>query len=185
MVAKGLSQVKENSLVLNLRPHSIDIHSQNLTAFAYKQELFNLDANQAFIQTRLHELILVNLLTGYGEFSRNFMEIGRAFNGPIQLSGTWNMLLISALKQFDFQQCLSDPYLLGLIDGERVRNIVGFHVEDMMIVCSNRKYQWLEASFQGFPIEALWRSSPIHRVFLQTQYACRGTLKTKISRDVR
>ena len=64
--------------------------------------------------------------------------------------------MASELKKLGFQQCMVDPCIFGLMDGEQVRTIVGVRVDDTIVVSSNQDCRWLKENLsKAFPVKHL------------------------------
>ena len=158
LVAKGFSQVHGQDFFETFAPTPSMSAIRTLAAFACENELplFHLDAEQAFIQSKLQEEIYLKLPPGCGEWSGKVTQLRRSLYGLKQASREWGNLLASSLKKLNFERCLVDPCIYRLMNGDRVRVIVGVHVDDMIVVASNEDCLKLQKKLSKFfPVKHL------------------------------
>ena len=92
------------------------------------------DAEQAFVQSKLDEVVFIRLPPGCGELSGKVVKLGRSFYGLRQLSRTWRNHLMRRLKCLGFESCAVDACVMRLIEHSVVVMVVVVHVDGILSI---------------------------------------------------
>ena len=77
------------------------------------------DAEQAFVQSDLDEIVYIRLPPGCGALSGKVVRLRRSLYGLKQASRTWHYHLVRGMKALGFEQCEADACVMRLVeDGE-------------------------------------------------------------------
>ncbi|CAN0406097.1 unnamed protein product [Pylaiella littoralis] len=79
-------------------------------------DLCHFDAEQAFVQSKLHEVVFVRLPPGCGAISGKVVLLDRSLYGLCQASRTWHHHLMPGMKSLGFESCAADAYVMRLIE---------------------------------------------------------------------
>ena len=107
------------------------------------------DAEQAFVQSKLDELVFIRLPPACGEISGKVVKLGRSLNGLRQSSRTWHNHLMRGLKCLEFESCAADACVMRLIEHNVVVMVVVVHVDDIFSI-------ELKSSCDKFGVESLY-----------------------------
>ena len=97
-------------------------------------DLCHFDAEQAFVQSKLDELVFIRLPPGCGEISGKVVKLGRSLYGLRQSSRTWHNYLMRGLKHLGFESCAADACVMRLIEHSVVVMVVVVHVDDIFSI---------------------------------------------------
>ena len=97
-------------------------------------DLCHFDAEQAFVQSKLEELVFIRLPPGYGEISGKVVKLGRSLYGLRQSSRTWHSHLMRGFKGLGFESCAADACVMRLIEHNVVVMVVIVHVDDIFSI---------------------------------------------------
>ena len=92
------------------------------------------DAEQAFVQPKLHEDVFLRLRKGCGSLSDKIVWLNKSLYGLKQASRSWHAYLTTCLKRLGFQQCLADVCVFRLVGEGRVAIFAVVHVDDIFAV---------------------------------------------------
>ena len=136
MVAKGFSQtpVIDFQETFSPTPTAALIRLLVATVVMLDQELFHLDAEQAYVQSKLNEDIYMKLPPGCGASSNSVVLLNKSLYGLKQASRSWNELLVSKRRKYGLEQCQVDPCIFRLRDHKgKVEIMMAIHVDDMVV----------------------------------------------------
>ena len=162
LVARGYSQVQGVDYLDTFAPTPSMTSIRMLAAFACEHDrpLWHLDVEQAYVQSHLDERIFLRLPHGCGKSSNKVTGLSRCLYGLKQSSRSWSKLLTLALKKLGFERCPSDPCIFRLFRGKDIKMIVGVHVDDMILVSSEKDSRWLQEKLcDFFPVKHLGKLS--------------------------
>ena len=74
------------------------------------------DAEQAFVQSDLDEVVYIRLPPGCGALSGKVMRLRRSLYGLKHASRTWNYHFVKGMKALGFEQCKADAYVMCLVE---------------------------------------------------------------------
>ena len=97
-------------------------------------DLCRFDAEQAFVQSKLDEVVFIRLPPGCGELSCKVVKLGRSLYGLRQWSQTWHNHLMRGLKCFRFESCAADACVMRLVEHSVVVMVVVVHVDDIFSI---------------------------------------------------
>ena len=104
-------------------------------ACAFGWDLCHFDAEQAFIQSKLDEVVFIHLPPGCGELSSKVVKLGRSLYGLRQSSRTWHDHLMRGLRYLGFESCAADAWcVMRLIEHSVVVIVVVVHVDDIFSI---------------------------------------------------
>ena len=91
--------------------------------------------------------------------------------GLKQRSCSWSKLLTLALKRLGFQQCLADPCVFRLRDGKDIKMVVGVHVDDTILVSSEKDSFWSQEKLSDFfPVKHLGETLVAYGMFVRARH---------------
>ena len=107
-----------------------------LAALACESDLFlgHVDITQAFIRAELDETIHMRMPRGCGVLSGMLVKLNKSLYGLRQASRQWFRHLKDCLLVLDFEQCLADPCVFRLMEGDAVVLTLVVHVDDVFVV---------------------------------------------------
>ena len=93
-----------------------------LAALACESDLFlgHVDITQAFIRAELDETIHMRMPRGCGVLSGMLVKLNKSLYRLRQASRQWFWPLKDCLLVLDFEQCLAEPCVFRLIEGDGV-----------------------------------------------------------------
>ena len=97
-------------------------------------DLCHFDAKQAFVQSKLDELVFIRLPPGCGEISGKVVKLGRSLYDLRQSSRTWHNHLMHGLKCLGFESCATDARVMRLTEHNVVVMVVVVHVDDIFSI---------------------------------------------------
>ena len=97
-------------------------------------DLCHFDAEQAFVQSKLDEVVFIRLPLCCGELSGKVVKLGRSLYGLRQSSRTWHNHLMRGLKCLGFESCAADACVMRLIEHTVVVMVVVVHVDDIFSI---------------------------------------------------
>ena len=95
-------------------------------------DLCHFDAEQAFVQSDLDEVVYIRLLPGCGALSGKVVRLRRY--GLKQASRTWHYHLVRGMKARGFEQCEADACVMRLVEGGEISVVVVVHVDDIFAI---------------------------------------------------
>ena len=107
-----------------------------LAALACESDLFlgHVDITQAFIRAELEETIHMRMPRGCGVLSGTLVKLNKSLYGLRQASRQWFRHLKDCFLVLDFEQCLADPCVFRLMEGDAVVLTLVVHVDDVFVV---------------------------------------------------
>ena len=102
-------------------------------ACEFDWDLCHFDAEQAFVQSKLDEVVFIRLPPGCGELSGKVVKLGRSLYGLRQSSRTWHNHLMHGLKGLGFKSCAADTCVMRLIEHSVVVMVV-VHVDNIFSI---------------------------------------------------
>ena len=103
-------------------------------------DLCHFDAEQAFVQSDLDEVVDIRLPPGCGALSGKVVRLRRSLYGLEKASRTWHYHLVRGMKALGFEQCEVDACVMRLVEDGRVSVVVVVHVDDIFAI--GRKTRW-------------------------------------------
>ena len=97
-------------------------------------DLCHFDVEQACVQSKLDEDVILRLLKECGSLSGKIVRLNQSLYKLKQASRSWHGDLTSCLKMLGFQQCLADACVCRLFGGRRVAIIAVVHVNGIFAV---------------------------------------------------
>ena len=97
-------------------------------------DLCHFDAEQAFVQSKLNELVFIRLPPGWSEISGKVVKLGRSLYGLRQSSRIWHNHLMRGLKCLGFESCAADACVMRLIEHDVVVMILVVQVDDIFSI---------------------------------------------------
>ena len=97
-------------------------------------DLCHFDAEQAFVQSKLDEVVFIRLPPGCDELSGKVVKLGRSLYGLRQSSQTWHNHLMRGFKCLGFESSAADACVMRLIEHSVVVMVVGIHVDDIFSI---------------------------------------------------
>ena len=93
-----------------------------LAALACELDLYlcHFDAEQAFVQPDLDEVVYIRLPPGCSALSGNVVRLRRSLYGLKQASRTWHYHLVRRMKALGFEQCEADACVMRLMEDDAV-----------------------------------------------------------------
>ena len=79
-------------------------------------DLCHFDAEQAFVQSHLDEVVYIRLPPGCGALSGKVVRLHRSLYGLNQASRTWHYHLVRGIKPLEFGQCEADVYVMHSVE---------------------------------------------------------------------
>ena len=79
-------------------------------------DLWHFDAEQAFVQPKLKEIVFIRLPQVGGALSGVVVRLGRSLYGLKQASRTWHQDLVRGMKCLGFEQCAADACVMRLME---------------------------------------------------------------------
>ena len=133
LCARGFSQIEGVDYFDKFSPCPSHSSVRLLAAVACElgYDLCHSDADQAFVQSRLKELVYMRLPAGCGSLSGKIVVLKRSLYGLKQASRTWHQHLIASVKRLGFEQCGADACVLRLVENGSVSIMAVVHVDDI------------------------------------------------------
>ena len=136
LVARGFAQREGIDFFETFSPCPSVASIRLLAAIAYEfgWDLCHFNAEQAFVPSKLDELVFIRLPPGCGEISGKVVKPGRSLYGLRQSPRTWHNHFMRALKCLGFESCASDACVMRLIEHNVVVMVVVVHVDDIFSI---------------------------------------------------
>ena len=103
-------------------------------ACEFDLDLCHFDVDQAFVQSRLDENVILRLPRGCCKMPGKVVRPDKSLYGLKQASRTWHAHLTTCLLRLSFEQCLADVCVFRLIEKGRVTITAVVHVDDIFAV---------------------------------------------------
>ena len=97
-------------------------------------DLCHFDAEQAFVQSDLDEVVYIRLPPGCGALSGKVVRLRRSLFGLKQALRTWHCHLVRGMKALAFEQCEADACVISLVEDGAVSVVVVVHVDDIFAI---------------------------------------------------
>ena len=97
-------------------------------------DLCHFDAEQAFVQSDLDEVVYIRLPPGCGAFSGKVVRLRRSLYGLKQASRTCHYHLVRGMKALGFEQCEADACVMRLVEDGGVSVVVVVHVHEIFAI---------------------------------------------------
>ena len=97
------------------------------------------DAEQAFVQSDVDEVVYIRLPPGCGALSGKVVRLRRSLYGLKQASRTWHYHLVRGMKALGFEQCEADACVMRLVEDGPVSVVVVVHVDDIFAIGRNTR----------------------------------------------
>ena len=78
-------------------------------------DLCHFDAEQAFVQSDLDEVVYIRSAPGCGALSGKVVRLRRSLYGLNQASRAWHYHLIRGIKALGFEECEADACVMRLV----------------------------------------------------------------------
>ena len=97
-------------------------------------DLCHFDAEQAFVQSELKEVVFILLPQGCGALSGMVVKLGRSLYRLRQASRSWHQHLMRGMKCLGFEQCAADACVMRLMEKGAIAMVVVVHVDDIISI---------------------------------------------------
>ena len=97
-------------------PSVISIRSLDALACELDLDLCNFDAEQAFVQSDLDEVVYISLPPSRGALSGKMERLSRSLYGLNQTSRTWHYRLVRGTKPLGFERCEADVCVMRSVE---------------------------------------------------------------------
>ena len=136
MVARGFAQREGVDFfeTFSLCPSVTSIRLLAAIACELGLNLCHFDAEQAFVQSELKEIVFIRLPQGCGTLSGMSVELSRSLYGLRQASRTWHQHLVRGMKCLGFEQCAADACVMRLMEKGAIAMVVVVHVDDIFSI---------------------------------------------------
>ena len=136
LVARGFAQREGIDFFETYSPCPSVASIRLLAAIAceFGWDLCHFDAEHAFVQSKLDEVVFIRLPPGCGELSGKVVKLGRSLYGLRQSSRTWHNHLMRGLKCLGFESCAADACVMRLIEHSMVVMVVVVHVDNIFSI---------------------------------------------------
>ena len=137
LVARGFAQREGIDFFETFSPCPSVASDRLLVAIACEfgwDLLCHFDAEQAFVQPKLKELVFIRLPPVCGEIPCKVVKLGRSLYGLRQSSRTWHNHLMRGLKCLGFESSAADACVMRLIEHNMVLMVVVVHVDDIFSI---------------------------------------------------
>lgn len=142
-MAHGFAQRQGDDFFETFSPCPSVTNIQLLAAIACELgwDLGHFDAEQAFVQSNLDDVILLRLPSGCGGLSGKVVKLGRSLYGLKQASRTWREHLMYGMKKcLRFESSAADACVLRLIENGVVSMVVVVvYVDDIFSIGRTRR----------------------------------------------
>ena len=142
LVARGFAQREGIDFFGTFSPCPSVVSTRLLAAITceFGWDLCNFDAEQAFVQSKLDDVVFIRLPPGCGDLSGEVVKLGRSLYGLRQSSRTWHNHLMRGLKCLGFEPCSADACVMRLIEHSMVVVVVVVHVDNIFSVGLKSRY---------------------------------------------
>ena len=136
LVARGFAQREgiDSFETFSPCPSFASIRLLAAIACEFGWDLCHFDAEQAFVQSKLDELLFIRLPPGCSEISGKVVKLGRSLYGLRQSSRTRDNHLMRGLKCLGFESCAANACVMRLIEHNVVVMVVVVHVDDIFSI---------------------------------------------------
>lgn len=136
LVARGFAQREGIDFFETFSPCPSVTSIRLLAAIACELgwDLCHFDAEQAFVQSKLDEVVFVRLPPGCGVLSGKIVRLRKSLYGLRQASRTWHHHLMRGMKSLGFESCAADACVMRLIEHGEVTMVVVVHVDDIFSI---------------------------------------------------
>ena len=97
-------------------------------------DLCHFDAEQAFVQSGLDEVMYIRLPPRCGALSGKVVRLRRSLYGLNQAPRTWHYHLVRGTKTLGFDQCKADGCAMRLVEDGGVSVVVVVHVDGIFSI---------------------------------------------------
>ena len=97
-------------------------------------DLCHFDAEQAFVQSDLDEIVYIRLPPSCGALSGKVVRLRRSLYGLTQASRTWHYHLVRGMKALGFEQCEADACVMRLVEDGGFSVVVVVHVDGIFAI---------------------------------------------------
>ncbi|CAB1097067.1 unnamed protein product [Ectocarpus sp. CCAP 1310/34] len=97
-------------------------------------DFVHLDAEQAFVQSKLEDDVHIRLPQGCGSLAGKVVKLAHSLYGPKQASRMWHYHFLRAMKRLGFEQCAADACVMRLIANGVVTMVAVVHVDDIFSI---------------------------------------------------
>ena len=118
LVTRGFSQRESIDLFDTFSPCPSVTSIRLLAALACELDLdlCHFDAEQAFVQSDLNEVVYIRLPPGCGALSGKVVRFHRNLYGLKRALQTWSQHLVRKMKAIGFEQCEADACVIRLVE---------------------------------------------------------------------
>ena len=118
LVARGFDQREAIDFFDTFFPCPSVMSIRLLAALACELDLdlCHFDAEQAFVQSDLDEVVYISLPPSSGGLSGKVERLRRSLYGLNQASRTWHYHLVREIKPFEFEQCEADVCVMRSVE---------------------------------------------------------------------
>ena len=118
LVARGFGQREDIDSFDTFSPCPSVMSIRLLAALACELDvdLCHFDAEQAFVQSDLDEVVYIRLPPGCGALSGKVVRLRRSLYGLKQTSRTWHYYLVRRMKALEFEQSEADACVMRLVE---------------------------------------------------------------------
>ena len=136
LVARGFGQREGTDFFVTFPPCPSVMSIRLLAALACELDLdlCHFDAEQAFVQSDLDEVVYIGLPPGCGALSGKVVRLRRSLYGLKQASRTWHYHLVRGMKALGFEQYEADACVMCLVEDGGVSVVVVVHVDDIFAI---------------------------------------------------
>lgn len=136
LVARGFAQREGIDFFETFSPCPSVTSIRLLAAIACELgwDLCHFDAEQAFVQSKLDEVVFVRLPPGCGVLSGKIVRLRKSLYGLRQASRTRHHHLMRGMKSLGFESCAADACVMRLIEHGEVAMVVVVHVDDIFSI---------------------------------------------------
>ena len=136
LVARGFGQREGIDFFDTFSPCPSVMSIRLLAALACELDLdlCHFDAEQAFVQSDLDEVVYIRLPPSCGALSGKVVRLRRSLYGLKQASRTWHYHLVRGMKALGFEQCAADACVMRLVEDGGVSVVVVVHVDDIFAI---------------------------------------------------
>ena len=136
LVARGFGQREGIGFFDTFSPCPSVMSVRLLAALACELDLHlcHFDAEQAFVQSDLDEVVYIRLPPGCGALSGKVVRLRRSLYGLKQASRTWHYHLVRGMKALGSERCEADACVMRLVENGGVSVVVVVHVDDIFAI---------------------------------------------------
>ena len=136
LVARGFGQREGINLfdTVSSCPSVMSIRLLAALACELDLDLCHFNAEQAFVQSDLDEVVYIRLPPGCGALSGKVGRLLRSLYVLKQASRTWHYHMVRGMKVLGFEQCEADACVMRLVEDGAVVVVVVVHVNDIFAI---------------------------------------------------